>query len=108
MATLKMYGGSDDLVESEGIPGCDEFNCYDEAPRFLVETPDASLSITAVYHGSWAFAVGSADRASDYHHMPEWPITRTWGADTPYSETLRIDVPDNATLRRMKGESNGS
>jgi hypothetical protein len=35
MATIKIYGASDDLIEVEGdVPGCNEFNSFD-APLFI-------------------------------------------------------------------------
>jgi len=99
--TLKMYGASDDLVECEGIPGCDEFDVYDETPQFIVNHVnhmEGSLLITAVYSGAWAFAI--ADNSDDYDGLPPWPIRRTWGNDVPYSETIEIDVPEGTTLRK--------
>ena len=103
MPTLEMYGASDDLVETEGIPGCDEFDCYNESPRFLVSGPGGCLWIVAHYHGSWAFAVGSA--ANNCEAMPPWPIRRSWGDNCAYSETLTIECPAGTTIRRCKGDN---
>jgi hypothetical protein len=100
MKTLRMYGASDDLVEAEGLPGCDEFNVlidHQQHATFLVSAENGRLHVHAVYAGSWAFAVTSAT-GTDYDLMPDWPIRRTFGDKCSYSETLEIDCPDDATL----------
>lgn len=103
MATLKIYGYSDDLIETSGIPGCDEFSRNDHhsfgpwAGKMLVKAGGESLGIHAIYDGSWAFAINA--EMGDYDILPEWTITRTFGKDRRYSETLEItDLPDDATL----------
>lgn len=104
MKTLKMYGASDDLIEAEGLPGCNEFDADgvgDSQGRFHVSSGEDSIIIHAVYDGSWCFAVGSGHDGSDYSKMPDWKITRTWGADTPYSETLLIECPDDAEFEDL-------
>ena len=100
MKLVKVYGASDDLVQIEGdIKGADEFGCFDVQPRFILSTGGGALWIDAVYNGSWAFAVG-VESARDDEGMPPWPIRREWGTDCPYSETLIIECPDDATVRR--------
>ena len=104
MLTLKMYGASDDLIEAEGLPGCDEFTAGSigcQAGRFEVQSREGSIVIHALYDGSWCFAVGSSDAESDHSAMPDWKITRIWGADEPYSETLLIECPDDAVLEDL-------
>ena len=104
MKILKMYGASDDLIEAEGLPGCDEFNADGVGNcvgRFEVQSSEGSLFIHAIYDGSWCFAVGSSDADSDFSAMPNWKITRIWGADSPYSETLLIECPDDAELEDL-------
>lgn len=104
MKTLKIYGASDDLIEAEGLPGCDEFDADGVGccqAKFEVTSGDDSIIIHAVYDGAWCFAVGSGHDRSDYSKMPDWKITRTWGADTPYSETLLIECPDDAELQDL-------
>lgn len=101
MKDLTIYGASDDLIETEGIPGCDEFEAciigggvY--AGVLRVRSKEGSLDIYCIYDGCWCFAIGTED--GDYDMMPQWPVRRTWGDQVPYSETLRIGVPDDAVL----------
>lgn len=100
MKTFSISGGSDDLIETDGIPGCDEFNVVKDGPhmaKLTIETPDSvTLDIHCIFDGYWAFAIGSQD--GDCDEMPPWPIRRVWGKDAPYSEHVEIDVPDDAEL----------
>ena len=102
MQTLKMYGGSDDLIESSGIDGCDEFNiCDAKTPcvgSFLVKSGGVEVFIHAIFYGAWAFAVTAGEDDADYRAPIPWPVRRTFGIDCEYSETLEIDVPDDARL----------
>ena len=101
MKTLKVNGASDDLISTGGIEGCDEFNTYidgDYQGYLTVEAGGTSqdyyvIKIHVIYDGCWAFAV-----TMDEENPPNWPIRRSWGTDIPYSETLEIDVPDDASL----------
>ena len=105
MKTLKMFGYSDDLVECEGIPGCDEFDVWhngDSRGKFVVSDGQQAICIHALYCGSWAFAITSENDRDDYRTMPDWPVRRSFGKDCDYSETIEIDVPDNAVLRRVE------
>lgn len=101
MKTLKIYGASDDLVETSGIDGCDEFGVYNSDSRYMCEltvhSADGEITVHAIYTGSWAFAITT--EMGDCDQMPDWPVRRTWGKDSSYSETLEIDVPDDAVLK---------
>ena len=107
MKTLRMYGASDDLVESSGIPGCDEFGAWDSRDGvvvnagFRIHSEAGDLAIFAVYHGNWAFTVQPTDYTEN--RFPAWPIRREWGTDCPYSETLVIECPDDAYLEHIEG-----
>lgn len=99
MKTLKVYGASDDLIEIDGLNGRDEFGAYPKgnyAGYMALRSRGVCVHIHAIYDGSWAFAVCPQD--GDYEKSPDWPIRRTFGADVPYSETLEIDVPDDAVI----------
>ena len=104
MKTLKVYGASDDLVEAGGIKGADEFNVIKDGPymgRLLVRIPDCTdLVIHVLYDGCWSFAVTSRGW-EDNDDIRDWyvlNVRRTWGEDCAYSETLEIDVPNDAVL----------
>lgn len=97
MKTLKVYGASDDLIEVDGFVR-DEFGSYADTPyrgKLLVRDGSEMVAIHAIYSLTWAFAVTNEE---DDEKLPDWPIRRTFGKDVSYSETLEIDVPDNATV----------
>jgi hypothetical protein len=103
MKILTVYGGSDDLIETEGLPGCDEFNVYPKSvyvEELLITSKEGCIGIHVIYDGSWCFAVSAKD--GDCDEMPNWKMTRTFGQDTRYSETLTIECPDDAVLTRAK------
>lgn len=108
MKTLKVYGASDDLVEADGIPGADEFSkhtcdaCQAYIGRMLVSAGNEAICIHAVYAGSWSFAITSENADDDFETLPDWPVRRTFGIDVPYSETLEIDVPNDAHLKWLE------
>lgn len=96
---LKVFGASDDLIETSGLPGCDEFNNIPDdkyAGTLSVVSEYGRIEIHAIYSGHWAFAVGAVD--GEFTEMPSWKITREWGSDEDYSETLLIECPDDAKL----------
>lgn len=103
MKTIKIYGASDDLVEIEGTDGNetflrDEFStCANNNPpsKILIEAEGHKIEVHCVYDGCWCFAIGSADDDSDYEKMPDWKITRTWGDEVKYSETVTIEIPED-------------
>jgi hypothetical protein len=102
--TLRIYGTSDELIEVSGIDGADEFGsmtcrqCQSYGGSMMVSARDRNddIQIHAIYSGSWSFAISA--ESGGYDRMPPWPVRRTWGMDCPYSETLEIDVPDDARL----------
>lgn len=99
MKTFTISGASDDLIETDGIPNCDEFNIIKDGPHMTTLTimsDEGSLDIHCIYAGYWAFAIGSED--GDCDTMPDWPIRRAWGKTVHYSEYVEIDVPDDAIL----------
>jgi hypothetical protein len=101
MKTLKVYGASDDLIEASGVEGCGEFSAHadgDYQGHLTVESGNTSqdyyvITLHVIHDGCWAFAV-----TMDEDNPPNWPVRRFWGKDIPYSETLEIDVPDDARL----------
>jgi hypothetical protein len=106
MKTLTIYGASDDLVEAHGIPGGDEFTVYPDTPyvgQIHVRARDGKLNIHVIYDGSWAFAIAPQDGDNDT--LPPWKIDRMFGTESAYSETVTIDVPDDA---KMAFEAAGS
>lgn len=99
MKTFSISGASDDLVETNGITGCDEFSIIKDGPWMTCLTIQAegrTLDVHVIYNGYWAFAVGSSDGDSD--EQPDWPIRRSWGRYAAYSEVVEIDCPDDAVL----------
>ena len=56
----------------------------------------ANLGPHAIYAGGWCFGVSA--NCGDFSQLPDWPQRRTWGKHCDYSETLEIDVPDDAKL----------
>jgi hypothetical protein len=97
MQNLKLYGASDDLIELEGVKGADEFNVYPSgsyAGKITVKASDGAINIHVIYDGSWAFSICPQDGDSD--QMPPWSITRDFGQDSRYSETIYIELPDDA------------
>ena len=104
MPTLTMYGASDDLVESAGLPGCDEFNVYsrdsDDNPVRASFVLGGLLRIYALYDGCWSFAVGLVD---DELPWPEdWTVHIGKCKDCAYSALLSIDVPTLVALVRER------
>jgi hypothetical protein len=105
MKTVTIYGCSDDLIETQGIAGCEEFAVYSESPyhgSLKISDGKETLWIHAIYWGCWGFAITNDDDESDYETMPDWSIRRAWGDEVSYSETVRIDVPDSAVLEFLK------
>ena len=98
MKRLTMYGFSDDLIEVEGdVAGADEYMAGTNAPHMgYLHVTDGThnIEIHAIYAGSWAFAICPQDGDGD--QMPPWEIRRLFGDKTRYSETIYIDLPDNA------------
>lgn len=99
MPTLTMYGASDDLIEAEGIPGCDEFTA-DYNPDSLTMgsfVVGGKMRILAAYDGCWMFAIGQVDEDVP---LPDWPISISQHTDISYSTMITIEVPEGTTLVR--------
>jgi hypothetical protein len=107
MKTLKIYGASDDLIETEGIEGCDEFSTHSPSKKKIEiragSVKPEGLDIWPIYTGSWAFAITAP--FGDYDEYPAWPIRRYFGGESSHSETIEIDVPDDATLAMVNRKS---
>ena len=99
MKTIKIYGASDDLIEVEGgCKGCDEYSTGETGPLMgmvQLHAGDNFVKIHCIYEGSWAFAICPQD--GDFDFMP-WVVARTFGKDSPYSETVLISVPDDCEV----------
>ena len=114
MKALKLYGASDDLIEMEFDGKMefggkdDEFNVYGETHMgyVIVRDEGAQIRIHCIYDGSWCFAIASRTGLNN-DVMPEWAVRRTWGQDTPYSETLEMDLPNDATVEFKKSRTSG-
>lgn len=113
MKTVVAWGSNDDCIEFGGIKGCDEFyssasSNSNYAGKFAVISLSEGMSagfivplglfIHVIYDGCWSFAISGGIE----EHMPDWKVTRTWGEDCEYSETLYIEVPDDAYLERIR------
>ena len=111
MKDVKIYGASDDLIEIDGdITGADEYTAYggDNLHVGTIHFYDLEngevLNIHALYDGCWSFAV------SPWHNdeqMPGWEMVRSFGEDVPYSETVKLSVPDDVfcKFKRTKADS---
>jgi hypothetical protein len=108
MKTLKFYGANDNQIYAGPVENVDQFDngacamCEAHAGRFLVSAGDDKICVHAIYAGSWGFAVTSENGQDDYETLPGWKMRRAFGVDVRYSETLEIDVPDNAELRWLE------
>ena len=100
MKTIQIYGASDDLIEVDGAcKGCDEYNARNHgivAGTLHLDDGVNHVRVHCIYDGSWAFAVCPQD--GDCDKMP-WPVRYSFGHDTPYSQTVSIDVPDNCEVK---------
>ena len=101
MQTLVMYGTSDDLVESSGVDGADEFDCWLDGGKAGINASFSlgdELEIHAIYEGCWSFAVSQAEGDKP---LPDWPIRIVNCPECSYSVQLEIDVPDGVRLKRI-------
>lgn len=96
---LEIYGASDDLIETDGIDGCDEFCDASDLVhkgRLMVGTgrPNETMDIHVIYDGCWTFAISGFDNESE--RPADWPVTRSWRG---HSEVVEIEVPNDTRLR---------
>lgn len=99
---IKLYGASDDILEIIENGHHREVYVEQSTITLTCSSKTGSIWITAIYNGSWAFAIGSNDSESDYYKMPpDIDVTRTWGVDTGYSETIVLSG-ENLKLRIME------
>ena len=112
---FQIYGASDDLVETNGISGCDEFGAYPLnnepsgfAGSFVLAGPGGSMRILAFYAPfsvgpCWTFAPMQMDEDVPF---PDWPLRIHSGKPARgYSTVLEIDVPVGTVLvREDRGE----
>lgn len=102
MKTLTVYGASDDLLETEGIDGCDEFNVKPNGSYkgyLEIRGTDCSFDVHCIYVGSWSFAVAAVE--GDYD---EWPdaVREASRRYEGYTEIIEFKVPDDACLKFIK------
>lgn len=102
---IRITGGSDDLIEFEGIPEYDEFcNAGTSSIKFsgnLIAPDDSGVRVIVIYDsegressGCWSIAVGKIDEDTEY---PEWPIMVSKG-DRNYNTLMTIEAPDGTIL----------
>lgn len=98
MKTFTIYGSSDDLVETSGVPGTDEFNIISSGDHVGTFILGQRIRIEVYYDGVWSFALAQVEEEIRF---PDWPI-RISQADNGYSTYIEIDVPDNTTFARLE------
>lgn len=105
MATITIYGSSDDLVEVE-IQGEDgqkgfEAGAYDRGRTIFLTMPDGTgMRVYAEYSptdlGGGVWMIGVAQLGED-QPIPDWPMKfRT--AENGYSPALVIETPESVTV----------
>jgi hypothetical protein len=99
MQTAIFEGGSDDLIEIEGVKGGDEFGALSKDEEFIAGTFNlgGKLRIRALYDGCWSFSVGQVDEDIP---LPNWPIRVEQSPRTPYSVRLVVECPDDVKVFR--------
>lgn len=104
MATITVYGASDDLVEIEGVKGADEFYIHKENWTGVIEAPNGDTALLYVDfrdNGCWTSSLGLYEE--DYN-LPNWPVKITVDPvkGNRYSTYTTIEVPDGTTIREWK------
>lgn len=105
MATITIYGTSDDLVEVEiqgeyGQEGV-ELDAYDRGQTICLTIPDETgMRVYAEYSptdlGGGVWMIGVAQLGED-KPIPDWPI-RYLTAENGYSPALVIEAPESVTV----------
>ena len=99
MKNFKIYGASDDIIDTSGLASCDEFNIIPHGvyvAKFLLHSFSGKLYIHALYDGCWSFAISAIE--DDCCKLPDWEMISTFGVDTRYSWTVEIKCPDDTVL----------
>lgn len=102
---INITGGSDDLIEFDGVPDYDEFCNAGISPiKFsgnLIAPDGSGVRVIVIYDcqgeeasGCWSVAVGKIDEDTAY---PEWPTVVSEG-DRPYNTLVTIEAPDGTIL----------
>jgi len=97
-----IYGHSDDLIETEGITGCDEFGCYGggQYKGFgILTSMEGSMYIHCYFgnKGIWHFAPSLVNEGFG---LPEWPMSFEM-ADNNHSILLKIAVPKDTVFNMI-------
>jgi hypothetical protein len=100
MAKLTVYGASDDLVETSGIDGTDEFDITSESSwSAVIQAPSgetAMLYVDLRRNGCWTVSLG---RYEEDYALPSWPVSViSDDSICRYSTYAEIIVPDGSTL----------
>ena len=100
MQRAVFYGGSDDLIEVEGVKGAEEFNVYGDGPMMARFNLGGQMRIAALYiEGCWSFAIGQVDESIP---LPDWPVRIEQHQSVEYSTRLEIEVPNNVKVFQEK------
>ena len=97
MATLTVYGSSDDLVEIAGVEGGDEFNC-DGSWSGVIVAPNGDTALLYVDYrrGTWSSSLALYEEG---YKLPEWDVKITGdGEMNDYSTYTEITVPDGTKI----------
>ena len=99
---FSIYGASDDLIETEGVSGCDEYGAYNvESTTFILNSPStgASMKLVTRYNinGTWSTSIDMIDEDIP---IPNWPIEISM-APRGYSTLVEITVPDDTHLVKL-------
>lgn len=108
MQPLIFHGNSDDTFGEYGRTNEDHDNCASGKPiRFRVAAADGALFVVGQYSpgnsGAWLVGVEPVDE--EEAPMPAWPMRMrrpaTEPRECPYSPTLEIDAPADATVTHV-------
>ena len=99
MKKFTVFGASDDLIEVNCDGHIMEHNIVSNCPyrgTIFVHSDTIGIEVHCVYTGCWSFAIRPDCKYGET--MPNWNITRTFGDKVQYSETVVIDLPDDAMI----------
>lgn len=105
MATIRIYGSSDDLVEIEGdIVGADEYSEYNNQHlKFLLKDSDSEDAVIIYVdcrdNETWTCTVGQVEEDVP---IPAWDFKIVTDFETStYSTILEIVLSDNCTVEKI-------